>query len=265
MKSAIDIPVPPDLKRHVIARYDLSRIFRFINEPMLYSGHLGFKSGAGERESGRAAELRDNIENLKSEILRYRWIEPSAVYCFFPAGSLGDSVLLYDAGNPQVIKETFKFPRLQSGGKLCLSDFLAPAGSGKTDYLAMFALTCGPAAAEKSAQLRAGGELSKSHMLDMLSIACAEAFAEALHDDIRRLWGFPDPEGTLPRDKISGKYRGKRFSFGYPACPDLSDQAKLFSLLRPGEIGITLTENFMMSPEASVSALVFHSPAAKHF
>lgn len=264
MKNAIFQPRPPDFKRHVVSGYDLNRIFGLINEPMLYCKYLGLKTSAGELfppGDSRALELRARVEALKAEAAGQKWIRPAAIYSFFRARGSGDSILLLDGENSNTVRETFVFPRQGSGEKLCLSDFLSPAAPGETDSLALFVLTCGRGVSEKAAQLRTGGELAKSHLLNILSIVCAEAFAEALHEDISRLWGSHGPEGLSKREKL----RAKRFSFGYPACPELSNQVKLFNLLKPEEIGITLTENFMMSPEASISALVFHSSAAKHF
>ncbi|MBI4056605.1 MAG: methionine synthase, partial [Elusimicrobia bacterium] len=119
---------------------------------------------------------------------------------------------------------------------------------------------------EHSAQLREKGEYFKSHALQSLAIESAEAFAELLHEKIRQMWGIPDPSSMTLREKFQARYRGLRVSFGYPACPNLEDQAKLFKLLQPEKnIGVQLTEGFMMEPEASVSALVFHHPEAHYF
>ena len=109
------------------------------------------------------------------------------------------------------------------------------------------------------------GEYVRSHALQALAIECAEAFAEMLHSRLRTLWGFPDPPELSISEKLKARYRGIRVSFGYPACPNLADQATLFRLLEPESFGLTLTEGFMMDPEASVSAVVFHHPAAKYF
>ena len=109
------------------------------------------------------------------------------------------------------------------------------------------------------------GAYVRSHAIQALAIELAEAYAEKLHHDLRARWGFPDPPEMTMRDRFQAKYRGLRVSFGYPACPDLEDQAKLFTLLHPEDIGMQLTEGYMMDPEASVSALVFHHPEADYF
>jgi 5-methyltetrahydrofolate--homocysteine methyltransferase len=131
--------------------------------------------------------------------------------------------------------------------------------------VALFAVTCGEGVRARARELQEGGEYLRSHALQALAIEGAEAFAEMLHARLRTLWGFPDPPELTVADKLKGRYRGLRVSFGYPACPNLADQATLWKLLRPEQIGIFLTESYMMDPEASVSALVFHHPGARYF
>ena len=113
--------------------------------------------------------------------------------------------------------------------------------------------------------MKHAGEYLRSHILQALALETAEAFAELLHAELRRQWGFPDPLDLPMSERFKARYRGKRYSFGYPACPRLEDQAPLFQLLRPESIGVQLTDGFMMDPEASVSALVLHHPAATYF
>jgi len=133
------------------------------------------------------------------------------------------------------------------------------------DAIAMFVVTCGRGVRELSHLWKEAGEYLRSHMLQAIAIEGAEAFAEWLHTKIRADWGFADPSEMSIKDVLKNKYRGIRVSFGYPACPDLGDQRKLFKLLDPSQIGVELTEGDMMDPEASVSALVFHHPEAKYF
>jgi 5-methyltetrahydrofolate--homocysteine methyltransferase len=158
----------------------------------------------------------------------------------------------------------FHFPRQPGGERLCLSDYVREAG-GDPDYVALFAVTCGTGVRTLAEQWKEAGDYLRSHTLQALAIECAEAFAEMLHARLRTQWGFPDAPGMTVADKLKGQYRGIRVSFGYPACPELADQRILFDLLGPETIGLHLTEGFMMDPEASVSALVFHHPEAKYF
>ncbi|HVK60390.1 MAG TPA: vitamin B12 dependent-methionine synthase activation domain-containing protein, partial [Bdellovibrionales bacterium] len=156
------------------------------------------------------------------------------------------------------------FLRQTKGEGLCLSDYLSPMGA-RPDAFAMFVTTVGRNVREVSAELKGKGEFLKSHILQALAIESAEAYAEYMHSFIRSTWGFPDDPNMTMMDRFQAKYQGKRYSFGYPACPRIEDQALLFELLAPQDIGVQLTEGFMMDPEASVSAIVFHHPDAKYF
>jgi len=137
--------------------------------------------------------------------------------------------------------------------------------SGEPDYVALFAVTCGAGVRQLANCWKDEGEYLRSHAIQALAIELAEALAEMLHARLRTQWGFPDPPGMALEDKLKAHYRGLRVSFGYPACPNLADQRLLFDLLEPAQIGLALTEGFMMDPEAAVSALVFHHPEAKYF
>jgi 5-methyltetrahydrofolate--homocysteine methyltransferase len=173
-------------------------------------------------------------------------------------------VLVYGPGHQLI--ERFTFPRQSSGDGLCLADFVAPRSSSLVDYVAMFAVTCGAGVRDLAERWKAEGRFLDSHVLQALAIEAAEAFAELLHQKLREMWGFPDPRGMTMQERFKARYRGVRVSFGYPACPRLEDQEKLFRLLAPEEaIGVRLTESYMMDPEASVSALVFHHPEARYF
>jgi 5-methyltetrahydrofolate--homocysteine methyltransferase len=182
------------------------------------------------------------------------------VYQWFRARAAGQTLTLHAAGGQPAA--AFTFPRQPDGERLCLADYVRDDGE---DYVALFAVTCGAGVRERAAADRERGDYLRSHALQALAIECAEATAEWLHARLRTLWGFPDPPELSVADKLKARYRGLRVSFGYPACPELADQATLWRLLRPEEIGVTLTEGFMMDPEASVSALVFHHPVAKYF
>ncbi|MBI4178916.1 methionine synthase [bacterium] len=270
----VPIPAPPDLKRHVLMDYNLDEIFPYINPLMLYKKHLGLKSvassplegedrGGGSALSPREREIIDVVESLKSDcaagLMRAR-----AVFQFFPCRSEGDKIHLYDPPGKKVV-ETFDFPRQTVHPFLCLADYVRPSDSSGLDYLALFITTCGAGIRDNSEKWKTEGAYLKSHALQALAIESAEAFAEHLHQKIRAMWNIGDPPGTTLKDLLKTKYRGVRVSFGYPACPNLDDQKKLFDLLKPDDIGVQLTEGCMMEPEASVSALVFHHPQAKYF
>lgn len=133
------------------------------------------------------------------------------------------------------------------------------------DTVGFLTVTAGYGIRERAEAWKRSGDYLRSHMVQALALELAEAFAERLHHMMRDGWGFPDPPEMTMRERFSARYQGIRVSFGYPACPDLEDQAKLFRLIRPERIGVKLTEGFMMEPEASVSAMVFSHPEARYF
>jgi len=134
-----------------------------------------------------------------------------------------------------------------------------------SDNVAMFVVTAGQGIRELSEEYKAKGEFLKMHAVQALALETAEAYAEMLHTQLRSMWGFPDKPDMTMLERFRAEYQGKRYSFGYPACPRLEDQTLLFQALRPEEIGVQLTDGCMMEPEASVSALVFHHPEASYF
>lgn len=265
-------PSAPDYDRHVITKMPIETIWQFINPLMLYTRHLGIKGAEvrkymdgdlrslKESEAGlRALEVFEVTEQVKRD---YKGLlTPKGVYQFFACHSDGNFLKVEQDGS---VKAQFKFPRQRKAGGLCLSDYANPIGS-KMDNLCMFVVTCGQGVRAEADRLKTSGEYLKSHVLQALAIETAEAFAELLHSQIRKMWGFADSVDMTMNDRFQAKYRGKRYSFGYPACPDLNDQRALFELLRPEEIGVQLTEECMMDPEASVSAIVFHHPQAIYF
>jgi 5-methyltetrahydrofolate--homocysteine methyltransferase len=259
----VEPPPPPDLEPHVLRDVPLTHIYPYLNLQMLYGKHLGLRGLVGrllEQGDPKAREVHETVEALKERAVRERLLTAHGVYQWFRARAEGDSVVILDPAGGETAR--FTFPRQAAGERLCLADYLR---DDVEDCLAAFAVTCGLGVRERAEAWKEGGEYLASHALQALAIECAEAFAEWLHARLRTLWGFPDPADLPIAEKLKGRYRGIRVSFGYPACPNLADQATLWRLLRPERVGITLTEGFMMDPEASVSALVFHHPAARYF
>ena len=262
-----DIPIPPVayLDRKIRAVPNLSEIWSYINPFMIYGRHLGFRGNfekaLAERDP-RALELFNNMEEVRREAATFMKI--SAVWQFFEAERNGNSIALYapDSGSPI---HTFHFQRQSPPGDLCLSDYILPATNGSRDHVALFVVTAGAGIRDRAEAAKSAGRYFYSHGLQALAIETAEACAEWLHRRIREDWGFPDPPSLTMADRFTSRYRGKRYSFGYPACPNLEDQSGIWLLLRPEEIGVHLTEGMMMDPEASVSALVFHHPDCTYF
>ena len=263
------LPPRPDFGLHLISDPPLEEVFSYINPTMLYGKHLGLKGNLEKLLSEKnetAVKLYATVEAFKKEAMAKQWIKARGIYRFFPCQSRGDDILVFDPRDHDKLIETFIFPRQPSSERLCLSDYCRDKDSKEMDTLAMFALTSGEGIRSRSQEWKEAGEYLRSHILQALAIETAEAFAEWLHKKIRAEWGFPDPPGLSPHDLFRKKYRGVRVSFGYPACPDMADQHKLFRHLEvTSRIGIELTEGDMMDPEASVSALVFHHPEARYF
>ncbi len=265
VSRTVPVPPPPDLELHVLRNVPLGRIYPYLNLQMLLGKHMGVKGSvlrllaAGD---AKAREVNDALEELKREAAEQGLMRADGLYRFYRAGAAGDDLLLFEDGS-EVAR--FRFPRQPGGERLCLTDYVRDAAGGDADYVALFAVTCGTGVRELAERWKDEGRYLRSHMLQALAIECAEGFAEMLHARLRTQWGFPDPPDMSLSDKFKAHYRGVRVSFGYPACPNLADQRALFDLLRPEQIGLVLTEGFMMDPEASVSALVFHHPEAKYF
>jgi 5-methyltetrahydrofolate--homocysteine methyltransferase len=266
-------PRPPDTQLHVLDELPLESIWSYINPMMLYARHLGLKGhvdtliAAGDE---RARELKQMVKSLEDEVLEKNLIVARALYRFFRAQSDGDALILFEPGDDgERVAARFTFPRQPGGEGRCLSDLAPPASSGRMDTVGVLVTTCQgrrEPLREIAAGMKERGELLKSHAIQALALETAEAAAEWLHQKMRAMWGIPDPPSMTTKDLFSARYRGRRYSFGYPACPRLEDQAILWKAVEPERhIGVELTEGFMMDPEASVSALVFHHPQATYF
>ena len=269
VRQDVPIPLPPDLKLHVVQRYDMDAIFKYINPMMLYVRHLGYRgrfAEAIEEQEPKALELREAVRRVEELMLSTPDIEASAVYKFFPAQADGQSLLVYDSPDGSKVKERFLFGRQREGEGLSLIDYVTDKSSGRMDYVGMFITSVGTGVRTLADELKGKGDYLASHILQAIALEGAEGFAELLHQQMRRAWGFPDPAGTSMEELYKAHYQGRRYSFGYPACPRLEDQAQLFRLLdASGELPVILTEGYMMDPESSVSALVLHHPDAKYF
>lgn len=267
---AVDHPVlvPPDLERHTMRNYPLSHILPYVNMQMLLGHHLGLRGSVEQLlASGdkKATDLKAVVDDIMQEAVRDGIIQAHAMYRFFPAQSSGNSIIIYDPKDTSNILHTFTFPRQKVEPFLCLSDFLKPVESGQMDYVGFMVVTAGHGVRELSTAWKDQGDYLRSHALQSVALEVAEGLAERVHHMMRDIWGFPDSAQMTMKQRHGARYQGIRVSFGYPACPDLEDQGPLFKLLQPEDIGVELTEGFMMEPEASVSAMVFSHPQAKYF
>ncbi|HMK23087.1 MAG TPA: vitamin B12 dependent-methionine synthase activation domain-containing protein, partial [Terriglobales bacterium] len=285
--EAPNIPEPPFWGVRVKKDYDLRELFGYINETALFKNQWQLKTASQEDYLRLVEEkYRPIKKGLEEEVAASGLFEPRVVYGYFPAQSEGNDVVVYEAPDAGLgvserdhrsqvtghgndgLRELlrFSFPRQKEGRRLCISDFFAAKGSGKMDVLGLSLVTIGPRATVETQRLFEGGEYTKYLYLHGLSVETAEALAEFHHRWMRQELGIAGEDAPRVRDLFHQKYRGSRYSFGYPACPNLEDQTKLFALLKPEEnVGVRLTSGFLLEPEQSTSALVVHHPGAKYF
>lgn len=223
-----------------------------------------------KKYGGEAKKLFEDANKLLDIIEKKNILTCNAAFGIFPANSKGDDIEVYNPGDKSEILTTFNMLRQQETNKSsiyrCLSDYIAPKESGKTDYLGSFIVTCGIGAKEYEESLKAQGDDYSAIMVRLLADRLAEAFAELLHEEIRKdYWGYAEDENLEMEDMLKGKYQGIRPAFGYPSLRDHSEKEKLFRLLDGSSIGVKLTESFMMNPSASACGLYFGSKQAKYF
>ncbi len=265
LKEVSKLPVPTDFDTHLFESPDLEELFANINPNMLYGKHFGLKGGGYRKliaeNDPKAIELTKKVKEVQTEIIEKQLFKPKGVFRFFRATKEKETLIVLDENSK--ILERFPFPRQYKGENLCLTDYIS---NNKTDIIGFFSVTAGEGIHELAGKYKNEGEFVKSHILFSLAIETAEAFAEIIHRDMRSFIGINDPADFTPEDLFKVKYQGCRYSFGYPACPDLNLQEPLFKLLEITEnIGVKLTEGMMMEPEASITAMVMHHPEAKYF
>ncbi|MBV9479913.1 MAG: methionine synthase [Acidobacteria bacterium] len=264
--DAPNIPNPPFWGVRVRTDYDLAEIFDYVNDTALFKNQWQLKT-ASQEDYVRLVEqkFRPIKKQLEQEIVRRGLFEPKVVYGYFPAQSEGNDLIVYEPSQKRELLR-FSFPRQREGRKLSISDFFASKKLGKMDVLGLSLVTIGAKASLETQRLFEGGEYTKYLYLHGLSVETAEALAEFHHKKMREELGIAVDDSPHIRDLFHQKYRGSRYSFGYPACPNLEDQTKLFALLHPEEtVGVRLTSGFLLDPEQSTSAIVAHHPAAKYF
>ncbi|WP_018755614.1 methionine synthase [Paenibacillus terrigena] len=265
-----DAPVfiPPDLDRHILRDYPLGHIIPYVNMQMLLGHHLGLRGSVEQllaEKNPKAVELKATVDEILQNAISDGTIKAQGMYRFFPAQSSGDSIIIYDPQDTTKVLHTFTFPRQQVEPFLCLADYLKSVESGIMDYVGFLVVTAGNGVRELATKYKDEGDYLKSHAIQATALEVAEGLAERVHHMMRDIWGYPDPQEMTMKQRHGARYQGIRVSFGYPACPDLEDQGPLFELMKPEDIGIELTEGFMMEPEASVSAMVFAHPQAQYF
>lgn len=264
----VEVPRAPFWGTRVVTDIDLDQIYPFINPIALFRTQWQFKKGKMS-DAEYDEKLRDTVlpiyERLKSQCKREGILRPAVVYGYFPAASSGNDLIVYDPNDHGREIERFVFPRQAGRGRLCISDFFRDVDSGERDVLAMSCVTMGTRVSEATKVLFEANNYTEYLYLHGLGVEAAEGLAEMWHKRIRQELGIAGQDSPTVKGLFTQKYRGSRYSFGYPACPDMSDQDILFRLLEPGRIGCHLTENWQIDPEQSTSAIVVHHPEAKYF
>ncbi|HKR23490.1 MAG TPA: methionine synthase, partial [Pyrinomonadaceae bacterium] len=262
----VPIPKPPFYGSRVIDDVHPEDMFAYVNETALFKGQWQFKQGKMAPEQYKALvkeKVKPIYEELKERSIREELLVPRIVYGYFPCQSEGNDLIVY--GEDQNERVRFTFPRQPAGKHLCLADFFASRESGRMDVVAFHLVTVGRRASEYAHELFKSDNYTDYLYFHGLSVESAEALAEMWHQVIRQELGIAEFDAGELTKLFRQQYQGSRFSFGYPACPNLEDQEKLFELLDPGRIDVSLTEEFQLEPEQSTSAIIMHHPEAKYF
>ena len=263
----IEMPQPPFFGSRIIKGVPLADYLGMLDERALFVGQWGLKGARGEFDAMAESEGRPRLRSLLNQVQSQGWLNAAVVYGYFPCVSDGnDLIILHHDGELKGRERVrFTFPRQSRDRRLCLSDFFADKSSGKTDVVAFHVVTMGSEISKAAAELFAANNYREYLELHGLSVQLTEALAEHWHARIREELNVRDQDSGDLQSILDQGYRGSRYSFGYPACPDLEQQLELCELLEPGRIGVELSEEFQLHPEQSTSAIIVHHPEAKYF
>lgn len=268
LEAVAEIPAPPFLGSRLVESVPLDEVFAFVNRTALFRGQWGLKKGSRSPEA-YARHLEEHAEpvfdRLKEECRSEAILTPKVVYGWWPANADGDDVVVFDAEDPDREIERFSFPRQAARQRRCISDYFRPLESGERDVIGFHCVTMGEEVSRRARSLFEDDRYADYLYLHGFGVECAEALAELWHKRMRAEIGIGHEDDPVVSRLFSQNYRGSRYSFGYPACPEMSDQDKLFRLLEPERIGCRLTENWQIDPEQSTSALMVHHPAGSYF
>jgi 5-methyltetrahydrofolate--homocysteine methyltransferase len=265
---ATNVPVPtaPFLgEARVVKGIPVRDLVPYLNESALFRGQWQLRP-VGGREGWRhtlETEARPRLRALLDEAIAGQILRPAVVYGYFACNGDGNDVVVWDTHGRERVR--FTFPRQRRDRRLCIADFFRPISSGEPDVIGMHVVTMGLAASAATARLFADNRYREYLELHGVTVEMAEALAEYWHQRVRQELGIAGDDADDMEELFDQGYRGSRYSFGYPACPDLEEQTKLFELLRPERIGVELSEEFQLHPEQSTSAIIVHHPEAKYF
>ena len=256
---------PPFLGSRVAKGIPLDDIASYLNETALFRNQWGYRPERGEADvdfkERIRAELRGRLDEAKAEGL----LVPQVIWGYFPVNAEGNDLIVYADDRRETERMRFSFPRQRKDPYLCIADFFRSADSGDADYAAFQIVTVGAGASERTAELFGADRYRDYVVTHGLSVEMTESLAELWHRRIREEWGFADEDAPTLTGLFRQQHRGGRYSFGYPACPDLEDNAKVVELLAADRIGVTVSEGFQLFPEQTTLAIVCHHPMAKYF
>ncbi len=267
VRTDVPIPTAPFLGTRVVEAVPLDEVFAFVNEVALIRGQWQVRKGKQTEEQYRELlreKVYPDLNRLKDDVKKNGWLQPKVVYGYFPCQSKGDDLIVYEPGATKE-RTRFTFPRQRDDRQLCLADYFASVESGKMDVVGFQLVTMGKQAGEHSAKLFAADNYRDYLYFHGLSVESAEALAELWHKRMREELGIAGKDAADVKRLFSQGYQGSRYSFGYPACPNLEDQTKLMDLLDGEKIGVRLTDEFALDPEQSTNAIIVHHPEARYF
>ncbi len=279
-ETAVDLPrrspevvsdnkvfTPPFLGSRVVKGISIDEIAEYVNETALFRNQWQYRPLEGENDDDFKARIRPELRAQLAEAKASGILVPQLVYGYFPANGDGNDVIIWTDESRSSERMRFSYPRQNEAPFLCIADFFRPIESGEVDYAAFHIVTMGARVSDAAAELFTKNEYQKYLVVHGIGVEMAEALAEFWHHRIRSEWGFVDEDGPTLHGLFRQQYRGGRYSWGYPACPDLEDNAKVAELLEAGRIGISVSEEtgWQYQPEQTTSAIICHHPRAKYF
>ena len=268
-EAAVDNHVftPPFIGSRVMKGISLDEIAEYVNETALFRNQWQYRPLEGENDEDFKTRIRPELREQLAQAKATGILVPQLVYGYFPANGDGNDVVIWTDESRTTERMRFSYPRQDEAPYLCIADFFRPIESGEVDYASFHIVTMGAKVSEAAAELFAKNEYQKYLTVHGIGVEMAEALAEYWHHRIRSEWGFVDEDGPNLHGLFRQQYRGGRYSWGYPACPDLEDNAKVAELLEAGRIGIVVNEEtgWQYQPEQTTSAIICHHPRAKYF
>lgn len=264
----VNIPKPPFWGSRIVTEIKLDTVFNYITQEVLFRGRWGYRRNNLSKEAYQQLidmQVKPEFERLKAWCKNDNIFSPKVIYGYYPCQSQGQDVIIYHPDNPQQSLMRLHFPRQKKHPGRCIADFFMPIESGVMDIIALQVVTIGSKAAEMAQELFTHDRYKEYLLFHGLGVETAEALAEYWHKVIRQELNITEQDGNGIEDFIVQKYRGSRYSFGYPACPDMEGNVRLSNILQLSKIGVTITESGQMVPEQTTSAFIVHHPQAKYF